>query len=178
MSVSPVSPDILKTILASNGQSLWDISVSQPVLLVFLRHFGCTFCRQALAELSKKRLSIEEKGFQLILVHMSDQPTATKYFNKYNLSGVLHVQDPDCKYYAAFGLVKGTFQQLFGWSTWIRGFESSILEGHGTNPLIGDGFQMPGVFVLKNGLIEGQFIHQLVSDRPNYDTLLDCCTIQ
>ena len=34
--------------------------------------------------------------------------------------------------------------------------------------LVGDGFQMPGVFLLRNGRIEKAFRHQTAADRPDY----------
>jgi len=177
MTYPSLAPDILKAMTTNTGQSLWDISSVKPTLLVFLRHFGCTFCREALSDLAQKRKTFSEKGFELVLVHMSDQETANKYFNKYNLSGVIHIEDPECKFYAVFGLVKGTFQQLFGWSSWIRGFQSTVLEGHGIGPLLGDGFQMPGVFVLKNGELAGSFVHEVASDRPDYESLILNCSV-
>jgi peroxiredoxin len=177
MTYPSLAPDILKSMMTSSGQTLWDISNQKPTLLVFLRHFGCTFCREALSDLSKKRTKFLENGFELVLVHMSDLETSQKYFFKYNLSGVIHISDPECKFYAVFGLVKGTFQQLFGWSSWIRGFQSTVLEGHGIGPLIGDGFQMPGVFVLKNGEVARSFVHEVASDRPDYESLILSCTV-
>ena len=130
------------------GHSVLQMSRSQPVLLVFLRHFGCTFCREALHDLSERRADIRRRGSKLVLIHMSDDDTAETYFEKYDLSGVDHVSDPGCAYYEAFGLAKGTARQLFGLHSWIRGFQAGVLDGHGVGykPL-GDGFQMPGVFV-------------------------------
>jgi hypothetical protein len=36
---------------------------------------------------------------------------------------------------------------------------------------------MPGVFVIQNGEIRESFIHQLSSDRPDYEELLKCCVM-
>jgi hypothetical protein len=40
---------------------------------------------------------------------------------------------------------------------------------------MGDGFQMPGVFVITDGAIRESFIHKIVSDQPDYEDLLQCC---
>lgn len=173
---------ILATALAdmetTNGLKVGEISFRQPVLLVFLRHFGCTFCREALGDLARHRSEIDQLGSQLILVHMSDKDKAEQYFDRYRLGGVEHVSDPDCKYYHAFGLKKGTARQLFGLHSWIRGFEAGVLEGHGVGTsAIGDGFQMPGIFVIVGGEVRNQYVHRLASDRPEYVSLLaSCCT--
>lgn len=169
--------NILKRMRTNQGDNIGEISESQPVMLIFLRHFGCTFCREALAELSWKRKLIEQKGTRLIFVHMTDEETADKYFNRYNLEGVEHISDPSCQYYTSFGLLKGTFKQLFGLSTWIRGFEAGILEGHAAGKQMGDDFQMPGVFLLHNREIKEHYIHRLASDKPNYEKLAECCVI-
>lgn len=162
------------------GEFVRAVSNDQPVLLVFLRHFGCTFCREALSDLSERKAQIEGYGGRLVLVHMSDNETAEKYFAKYNLHDVDHVADPDCKYYEAFGLTKGTARQLFGLHSWIRGFQAGVIDGHGVGTQqLGDGFQMPGVFVLRDGQVRQKFIHKLAGDRPEYvDLLAACCEVK
>jgi len=172
-----VGAEVLEQMVANTGEALVKMSRHQPVMLVFLRHFGCTFCREALSDIAKLRKKIEETGARIVFVHMSDQETAERYFSRYELEGATHVGDPECKYYAAFGLVKGNFNQLFGLHFFIRGFQSGILEGHGTGKVIGDGFQMPGVFVIQDGEVKESFIHKLVSDRPDYLELAKCCAI-
>ena len=163
--------------MTDRNNSIAELSQQRPVMLVFLRHFGCTFCREALAELSQKRHAIEKMGSYLVFVHMSDNKTANRYFNRYNLDGVEHVSDPDCEYYASFGLVKGNFRKLFGLSTWIKGFQKGIIEGQGLGQRMGDDFQMPGVFIVQDGRIQEHYIHKLASDRPNYEKLAECCVL-
>ena len=178
-----MSATTISTALASmatlDGELVASISQDRPVLLVFLRHFGCTFCREALQDLSERQDKIAEFGGQLVLVHMSDRETAERYFAKYDLTGVQHVSDPNCRYYEAFGLTKGTARQLFGLHSWIRGFEAGVVNGHGIGTRqLGDGFQMPGVFVIQQGVVTGQFIHKLAGDRPEYtDLLASCCEV-
>lgn len=167
----------LKRMRTNNGENVGEISEQQPIMLIFLRHFGCTFCREALSELSWKRKTIEEKGARLIFVHMADEETANRYFVRYNLADISHIADPACHYYTSFGLLKGTFKQLFGLSSWIRGFEAGILEGHGIGKQMGDDFQMPGIFLIRNREVKERYIHKLASDRPDYDKLAECCVI-
>ncbi len=172
-----IPQNILASMLTTNGQSVSEISEHKSVMLVFLRHFGCTFCREALEELSTKREEFQKNGTELVFVHMSDEATANKYFERYNLKGVANVSDPYCHYYKEFGLVKGNFRQLFGLNQWIRGFEAGVVRGHGIGQQLGDGFQMPGVFLIQAGEVKDQFIHQSASDKPNYEQLLNCCGI-
>ena len=169
----------LNQMVTLQGENVAELSRRQPVLLVFLRHFGCTFCREALKDLSDRIKAIEAYGSKLVLVHMSDEETAEKYFAKYKLVGVANVADPQCRFYQVFGLTQGTARQLFGLQSWIRGFQAGIIDGHGVGAKqMGDGFQMPGVFVLQNGQIINRFVHKLAGDRPEYvDLLAKSCEI-
>lgn len=172
-----VEQDLLKEMITSEGADLNDLSFRQPVLLVFLRHFGCTFCREALADIAQYRERIETTGAKIVFVHMTENEVAERYFNRYELPGIAHISDPECRFYTAFGLVKGNVTQLFGLQSWIRGFQAGIMEGHGIGPMLGDGFQMPGVFVIQEGKVKESFIHKLASDRPDYLELARCCGV-
>lgn len=174
-----VDEELLLNMVTNQGANISELSFQQPVMLVFLRHFGCTFCREALSDLANQRHTIEQLGTKLVLVHMSPNEVAERYFNRYDLPDVEHVSDPRCDFYAAFGLTKGNFNQLFGLSNWIRGFDAAILQRHGVGTgQIGDGFQMPGVFIIQENKIEESFIHKTSSSRPDYlELLTKCCDI-
>ena len=177
MLATQIEQEVLGEMVANTGESLHDISHQQPVMLVFLRHFGCTFCREALSDISNRRADIESGGVRIVFVHMASEDIANKYFEKYNLSGAVHISDPTCRFYSQFGLVKGNFTQLFGLKTWIRGFQAGMLDGHGIGAQLGDGFQMPGIFIIQDGKLVESFIHKLASDRPDYVKLSECCTM-
>lgn len=167
----------LSKILLDQGGSLGDLSMKHPVLLVFLRYFGCAFCKEAMNDLGKKKKYYASRGIRLVLVYLAEPSEGKRYFGKYNLEDQLSISDPDASLYKAFGLAKGKMNQLFGLSTLIRGAQLGLVKGYGFNWFAGDGFQMPGIFVLYKNTIESQFIHYRISDRPNYDKLLSCCEI-
>jgi len=166
----------INTTLTNRGRTVHDASIERPVLFVFLRHFGCVFCKEAMKDIGNKKSVWEEKNINVVLVHMSDNEPAKKYFVKYGIPDIEHVSNPSCDLYAAFGLTKGTASQLFGLKNWIRGFETTVIKGI---PLglrqIGDGFQMPGVFLISEGKIMDSYIHASASDRPDYESLISCC---
>ncbi len=160
----------------SENRTLLDAVASGTTMIVFLRHFGCTFCREALDDISKRQAQIKAEGANLIFVHMSDNETAERYFKRYEISNPVHISDPECRLYQIFGLVKGNLNQLFGLRVWMRGFEAGIVNGKGVGVRqIGDGFQMPGVFVFQEGHLNSAFIHKFASDRPDYEQLMHCC---
>jgi peroxiredoxin len=165
----------IQNVFTNTHESLDNLTRDRPVLLVFLRHFGCIFCREALDDLSEKMEDISSRNIDLIFVHMSETGIAEKFFKEYNLSGVKHISDPSCELYAHFGLTKGNFGQLFGLSTWIRGFELRKKGIAYSMDQIGDSFQMPGIFLLHDGKVIDSYIHKTISDKPDYDKLIQTC---
>ncbi len=177
MSIDLLDSKVFQEMKTNQGFTLRQLSEQKPVLLVFLRHFGCTFCREALSDLSEVRSEIEGRGVQIVFVHMTEAEVAERYFTRYELDGVEHISDPECEYYQQFGLVKGNFTQLFGLHSWIRGFNAGVMQMHGVGVQLGDGFQMPGIFVIQDSEIKESFIHKLASDRPDYLQLLDSVSV-
>jgi peroxiredoxin len=166
-----LDPEILEAIFTNEGTDLYNLTSEKPILLIFLRHFGCTFCREAMSDVSKIRTKIEDLGLKPVIVHMSSEETAEGFFEKYKLKGITHISDPDLSLYEYFGLSKGTFGQLYGLKVWIRGLKVGIIDGHGgpkLNKDWGDYSQMPGLFILKNGAVKAKFSHDSAAERPNY----------
>jgi peroxiredoxin len=170
-----IDSDTLTHMTTDKGQTLMDISMRKPVMMIFLRHFGCNFCREAMADLGKLRPSLVKQNIELVLVHMAENDTAQDYFKKFNLDGVSHISDINCIFYKAFGLLKGTSKQLFGLSSFIRGFTTVAKYGSDLGQHLGDSFQMPGAFMVFAGEVRDSFIHKRASDRPDYMKLANCC---
>lgn len=160
----------MKAAHTSGGASLYDVSESKRTLVVFLRHLGCTFCREALADLRDRRAEIERAGTRIALIHMAPDKLAAEFLAKYKLSDVPRFSDPDQSLYAAFGLQRGGPLQLFGPRVWWRGLIAT-LRGHRVGKLVGDGFQMPGAFLVENGMIKDAYRHATAADRPDYYSL-------
>jgi peroxiredoxin len=162
-------------ISVSSGESLAAMTERQPVLLVFLRFWGCSSCRQALSDIAKQRSQIEARGLRVVLVHMAPDPaTAERFLSKYGLAPIDHVPDPERRFYREFGLHRASALQLLGFTHWLRGFQAAVVEAHGAaapSAELGDGFQMPGLFVLHRGETLRSFVHTNAYDRPDYAAL-------
>jgi len=164
--------DALAMTRTNTGRTLLELSRDDGrrhgVLLVFLRHLGCTFCREALHDVAKKRAEIESTNVRIVLVHMApSNEQAAELFEKYGLADLPRVSDPYQTLYRAFELDRGTLRQLFGLKCFLRGLPA-FLKGHGVGRLVGDGFQMPGVFLVKDGVVAHAFRHRSAADRPDY----------
>jgi peroxiredoxin len=156
------------------GPSLAELSDRQPLLIVFLRHFGCTFCREAVADVAARRGEIDRMGAKVVFVHMSPNDSAAGFFERHGFPDAHWISDPERTLYRAFGLRQGTAAQILNWRVWTRGFLAAFRDGHGIGSLEGDGLQMPGAFVLAGRTIRNAFVHRTPADRPDYLGLIDC----
>jgi peroxiredoxin len=164
---------VIEEVKTAAGVSLAALSRQAPVLVVFLRHLGCTFCREALAELAARRPAIEGHATKLAFVHMGSPEQGTALLARYGLGDVTHFSDPDCKLYRAFGLERVPFWRFLRWQS-LRRFWQAVRAGHRAGLIVGDGFRMPGVFLLHDGQVLRSFRHQDPGDRPEYEALAAC----
>ena len=153
--------------LSQNGEGIAALSANQPLFLVFLRHFGCTFCREAVAELEKLRPQIESFGSQLAFVHLSSEERAKKYFAPHHFDDLPRFADPEGRLYESLGLYRAKWHQYLNPRSIARMF-SAWSHGHFLGAPAGDIERMPGVFLIHRGAILKSFRHKLVSDRPDY----------
>lgn len=108
---------------------------------------------------------------------MGEEAQGAKLFEQYGLGEVPRVSDPQAQLYRAFNLQRGKVAQVMGPRVWWRGFQSFILNHHPVGKLVGDGFQMPGVFLIQGDRILQSFIHQTSADRPDYVALAQTQTL-
>lgn len=160
-------------IRTNKGTPLLELSRRNPLLMVFLRHTGCPFCREALADIAFQRRRIEATGTQIVLVHMGTDQAAHEFFYRYGLSDLPRVSDSTRTLYRAFGLGRGGVWEVFGPSLWRRGFQAAILRRNGIGWPDTDMFQMPGIFLIFHGQVLRSFVHQSAADRPNYAKLVE-----
>jgi len=159
--------DYWSTSILNSQETLGSLSVKSKCLVVFLRHAGCSFCREAISDLAKIKSELDSKGVAVILVFQGQKEGVESLLQKYELKGVSLISDPERNLYKAFDLKRGSLSQLFGAKVWWRGFQA-IIAGHGVGGLDGDGFQMPGAFVIKDNAMVRAFRHETAADRPEY----------
>ena len=161
----------LELLRDERGRSLRAVSDDRPTLVLLLRHSGCTFCRQALADLADRQAAIERAGVAVAVVGMAPSSERLRAFGaRFGVTSASWFADPDRILYRALELRQGTLAQLFGPRVWAAGFLAA-LRGHGIGPLEGDGFQMPGAFVIERGRVVRAYRHPTAADRPNLEDL-------
>ena len=166
----PEEGALLAEAMTTRGESLAALSQQGPLLVVFLRHAGCSFCREALGDLAACREEMERGGTKLALVHLGDAASFAALLASYGLGDVPAVSDPERRLYRGLGLRRGKLGQLLGGEVWRRGMKA-FLAGYRPGLWEGDGRQLPGVFLIKDGRVVRRFVHRSAAERPDYVAL-------
>ncbi len=158
----------LNQFTSQRGASLKLLSEDGPTLVIFLRHSGCTFCRDMLGELETIREEIESQGCSIALVHMSSPLNATKSLHSTSLGDIHRFSDPHCVMYRAFSIPRGGLMELLGPKVWLKGLAALFLRGRGMGKIDGDSFQLPGVFLIHQGEIVKSHRASHSADTPDF----------
>jgi thiol-disulfide isomerase/thioredoxin len=164
----------LASIRTESGVSLLELARASPVLLVFLRHFGCSFCRKAISDVAELQGELCKRGVRPVFVHLGPPDLAKVYFEYYGLSDVERVNDPEAAVYRlpVFALGrKNPFLQAMNPVVWMGWLKGAIFK-HGIGKIEGDGHQMPGIFFLKGAKIVRHFKYRTIADEPDYLKLI------
>jgi len=167
-------PATLAAIRTESGAALLDLAQESPVLLVFLRHFGCSFCRKAISDVADLRAELAIRNVRPVFVHLGPPDLAKVYFDYYGLSEVERINDPQAAIYRHPVFALGRTNPIWHvvnpivWFGWLKG----AIFKHGIGKIEGDGHQMPGIFFLKGPKIVRRFIYRTIADEPNYLKLI------
>ncbi len=160
-----VAPEL--DVLLDSGETvpLRSLYADQKIVLVFLRHFGCTFCREHVAQLRVHH------SLNIAFVGMGS-PEQTTEFKRKSRSPHVFICDPEKRVYKAFGLERGEARQMFNPKVFSRGF-GATLRGHLVGAPVGDPWQMPGVFLIEpTGEISWEYRSVDASDNPDAGKIL------
>lgn len=146
-----LAPAPVESLRLPDGRGLLEASRTGPIMLLFVRHRGCTFCRESLAGLAAALPRLRERGERPVVVHLGSEASGREMQREFGLESVPFVADPDKRFYLAFGRRRGGWRELFGPRVWARGFVAGVLRGHGVGHLEGDGLQLGGVVRVEQG---------------------------
>jgi hypothetical protein len=168
-------PAVLRDYRTETGRTLLELVDESPLLLIFLRHFGCSFCRQTLDDVSRIRGEIEARGVRPVFVHLGSPERAKPYFDYYHLSDIERVSDPEATLYArpAFAVPrKNVFSQFLIPSVW-KAWLSGAVKNYGIGMIKEDADQMPGIFFLRGRAIVRAYRYRTIADQPDYLKLIN-----
>jgi peroxiredoxin len=165
---------VLQQYITESGRPLLELADGSPLLLIFLRHFGCSFCRQTLDDVSKLRAEIEAKGIRPVFVHLGTPERAKPYFDYYHLSDVERVSDPQASLYAQppFSLARKSAFSHFLVPAVLKAWLLGGVRKYGIGMIKDDADQMPGIFYLRQRAIVRAFRYKTIADEPDYLKLI------
>ncbi len=161
----------MTTVNLPGASPLRALAAESPALVVFLRSFGCTFCREAMADVASARGELRATGASVVFVHGGTPVDAAPWFAKYGLEDVAVVSDPSLAHYQAFGLGRTDATALVNPKVWTRGAVCALSHGFG-GQTVEMMRQLPGVFVVQGDRILAEYRHRSPADRPDYVSLV------
>jgi hypothetical protein len=135
------------TVLDATGASVrlageW---ADHPAVVVWLRHFGCVFCREQVAEVRAARGDIDALGGGIVFVG-NGTARAAAWFQKRFAPDSTVLTDPDLVSYRAIGARSGLVSTLgpSAWGAGIRAFRSGARQ----TTAKGHAYQQGGLVVM------------------------------
>ncbi|MEO5823219.1 MAG: redoxin domain-containing protein [Vicinamibacteraceae bacterium] len=173
--MSSAIPDhALLAMRTARGETLASLAAHGPLLLVFLRHFGCPLCQEMVADVAARRTTMEASGTTVVFVHMHPEPQAATFFARYGVADLQRVSDPVRTLYGAFHVPRA---QPTSWLSFgsLRHYISAIFRGGHLPGLVGgDVGQMSAVVRIVDGRIDRDLRAPGFDTRPDFDDLLTC----
>jgi hypothetical protein len=157
-----VSDNSSRAALLARTRSTADGVPPPELLLVFMRHSGCVFCREALSTLAQWRERIEASGMQLVLVHLDEHHARfSSLAARHGLDGVELIADPERRLYRAFELRSAPIRAHFTWRQWLSGVRAWLGTAQFLGGPNGDVLQLPGIVHIAGG----EVVRSVLADR-------------
>jgi peroxiredoxin len=142
-----------------------------PVFLNFIRHFGCIFCREWLAELDEYESEFRAGGLQVLAIAQGKPRHAERYCGAL-APGVSCLMDEGTQPYYAYGLQRGNISELASFQV-AKATLRALSKGARVGKTIGDPTMMPGMFLIdQQGRIRYTYYSQHAGDHPRIASIL------
>jgi peroxiredoxin len=144
-----------------------------PLVVMFMRHFGCPFCREHLMRMGRALPQFEAEGAQLVAIFQYSAE-ATEAFCASRKVPFDCLADPLREAYGEVSLGRGKRNQLLNWriaKAWVRNAASGNVSSGAKG---GDYAQMPGTFVVDTeGYLTLAHYNASSEDNPSVERVLD-----
>ncbi len=155
---------------AGGRTRLGDLWETQPAVVVWLRHFGCLFCKEQTAEFRARRVDIEDRGARLAFVGNGGPRYASGFRDEFCPDCTV-LTDPELTSYRAIGARSGVLNTLGpqAWGAGIRAFA----RGARQQRTQGSPFQQGGVLVMTPGdSVAYTYLSKAAGDHPAVDDVI------
>lgn len=153
---------------------------SRPLILAFLRHYGCQFCRQWVTALRAAYPDIVGRNVAVVAVAQGNPAQAAHFTNTFRVPFPL-LSDPSRESFRAFGLMDGSVQQTISPKVMLHMAGAAMT---GTLPGLNDHVralrgadgsslkQLSGTFVIgTDGMLRYAHVASPIYSHPSLDEL-------
>lgn len=169
LQIGMAAPDIQVQTTNDMTISLAQIWQKQPILIFFLRHFGCALCRSHLHSIRDNYDQFRERGAEVIAMTFADPRGAAQFVHQNRLPFRVFA-DPLRNSYRAFTLAEGTLNDALGLDVLARQVTQALRGNIPYMTSIGSSIkQLGGTFIVdQRGTV--QFAHFAIPIY-NYPTI-------
>lgn len=139
-------------------------------LLVFLRHFGCIFCRETLTDM--RAIAESDPRFPRPLFFFQGSVTEGRAFLRRYWPQLRAVADPSAEFYDGFGIERAGLMKALGPAVW-SGQSRAKAKGHENGKRSGDIWRMPGAFLTRGSEVLWAHEYRHAADHPDYQVICD-----
>jgi peroxiredoxin len=152
---------------------LADRWAERPLVVVFMRHFGCVFCREHLILLGHAYEDIRAAGGDVVSIFQY-RAESTHNFCRSRHVPFDCLGDPGRASYRAVGLGRGRHREYLGLNSWRYRRRAGRVGAHQGLPKGGDVAQRPGTFVIDtNGATAFAHYNSESSDNPSVQAVIE-----
>ena len=152
---------------------LGDLWSERPAVLVFLRHFGCVFCRQLAVDIYRHRHEFRDTDVELAVIGFGTPEQGRAFLRMQNVDLRL-LLDPERKVYGLAGAKVATLNEVIGPLQIWRGFKATVMSRikQGSiavhqGRIIGHAAQLGGVLVIApDGSVRYAYLSEQSGDNP------------
>jgi peroxiredoxin len=166
------APDAL--LLDPNGSelalsTLWR---GAPLVLAFLRYFGCPFCQAHVAQLRRDQLRFAHAGACVALIGQGSAEQARAFSGRHLVPFPL-LLDPHRLAFHAYGLTRASLRQVFSPSVGVILARQLDPETRQRGLQGGSFMQTPGTFVIdRAGIVRFTHRSRTIAEAPSIEALL------
>jgi peroxiredoxin len=143
-----------------------------PLVVMFMRHFGCAFCREQLRRMGRAFGEFRAAGADVVAVFQYDADATQRFCDGRDVPFDC-LGDPERAAYAEIGLGRGSPAQIVNLKVAMRFLDTARHGVFGGPPRGGDVAQLPGTFVVdRDGHVVLAHYSSHSADNPAVDDVL------
>lgn len=155
------APDAVITLSTGEDVRLSSLWAEQPLVLSFLRHAGCIFCREHVGEMKRVNTDLN------VLFVSLDEPEDVQMLKEEMDSPHLFASDPNRVVYERYQVAQGTLGQTLSLGMIGKGARA-MMKGYRQKRPTADVYQLAGTFVISTeGKITWLYEAKTAADNPS-----------